>query len=71
MRSWLDSLAAQLRTIPITPAIADAAVALPSSFPPDPADRLIYALAVEHDLPLVRKDRAIRESRVRGARVVW
>jgi PIN domain nuclease of toxin-antitoxin system len=71
VRSWLDGLATQLRTIPITPAIADTAIALPSSFPSDPADRLIYATAVEHDLPLVTKDRAMRRSGVPRARVVW
>jgi PIN domain nuclease of toxin-antitoxin system len=60
VRSWLQGLAAQLRTIGVTPAIADAAVALPSSFPGDPADRLIYATAFEHGLNLVTKDRAIR-----------
>ena len=71
VRSWLDGLAAQLRTIAITPAIADIAVALPSTFPRDPADRLIYATAVEHDLPLVTKDRAIRDSGLPGTRTVW
>ena len=59
--SWLQGLAAQLRTIPISPAIAHTAAALPSSFPGDPADRLIYATAVENDLQLVSKDRAIRD----------
>lgn len=59
--SWLGGLATQLRTIPISPAIAHAAAALPSSFPGDPADRLIYATAVENDLPLISKDRAIRD----------
>ncbi len=71
VRSWLDGLAAQLRTIGITPAIADTAVGLPSSFPRDPVDRLIYATAVEHDLPLVTKDAAIRESGLPGVRTVW
>ena len=61
IRSWLQGLAAQLRTIGVTPAIADTAVALPSSFPGDPADRLIYATAIEHGLGLVTKDRAIRD----------
>ena len=60
IRSWLQGLAAQLRTIGVTPAIADAAVTLPSSFPGDPADRLIYATAIEHGLNLVTKDQAIR-----------
>ena len=71
VRSWLDGLAAQLRTLSMTPAIADTAAALPSSFPGDPADRLIYATAAEHDLPLVTKDRAIRDSGVPGVRTVW
>jgi PIN domain nuclease of toxin-antitoxin system len=61
LRSWLQGLAAQLRTIGVTPAIADTAVSLPSSFPGDPADRLIYATAVEHGLKLVTKDRGLRD----------
>jgi PIN domain nuclease of toxin-antitoxin system len=71
IRSWLDGLAAQLRTIGVTPAIADLAVALPSSFPRDPADRLIYATALEHDLPLVTKDRAIRDHSAPRSRAIW
>jgi PIN domain nuclease of toxin-antitoxin system len=69
--SWLRGLAAQLRTIPIGPAIAHAAVLLPSTFPGDPADRLIYATAVENDLPLVSKDRAIRDHPHPRPVVVW
>jgi PIN domain nuclease of toxin-antitoxin system len=71
IRSWLEGLAAQLRTIGVTPAIADTAVALPSSFPRDPADRLIYATAVENDLPLVTKDRAIRDHARPRSRAIW
>jgi PIN domain nuclease of toxin-antitoxin system len=71
IRSWLEGLAAQLRTIGVTPAIADTAVALPSSFPRDPADRLIYATAVENDLPLVTKDRAIRDHASPRSRAIW
>ena len=71
VRKWLDRLAAQVRTIAITPAVADTAIALPSSFPRDPADRLICATAMEHDLPLVTKDRALRESGLPGLRIVW
>lgn len=59
IRSWLEGLAAQLKTIGVTPAIADTATALPSSFPGDPADRLIYATAIEHNFRLVTKDKAI------------
>ena len=71
IRTWLQSLAAQLRTIGVTPAIADTAVALPSSFPGDPADRLIYATAIEHGLDLVTKDRAIRDHKHPRSMVVW
>lgn len=71
IRSWLQGLAAQLRTIGVTPAVADTAVALPSSFPRDPADRLIYATAVEHGLRLVSKDRAIRDHDRPRSLVVW
>jgi PIN domain nuclease of toxin-antitoxin system len=71
IRTWLEGLAAQLRTIGVTPAVADTAVALPSSFPGDPADRLIYATAIEHGLELVTKDRAIRDHDHPRSIVVW
>lgn len=61
IRSWLQQLGEQVRTLTITPALADTAVNLPSSFPGDPADRLIYATAIEHGLPLVTKDGRLRE----------
>jgi len=71
IRSWLQGLAAQVRTIGLTPAVADTAVALPSSFQGDPADRLIYATAVENGLRLVTKDRAIRDHDRLESVVVW
>jgi PIN domain nuclease of toxin-antitoxin system len=71
IRSWLEGLAAQLRTLGITPAIADSAVALPSSFPRDPTDRLIYATAIEHGVKLVTKDRAITAHDEGRSLVVW
>jgi PIN domain nuclease of toxin-antitoxin system len=71
IRSWLEGLAAQLRTIGVTPPIADAAVALPSSFPGDPADRMIYATAIEHGLRLVTKDGAIRDHDHPRSLTIW
>jgi PIN domain nuclease of toxin-antitoxin system len=71
IRSWLLGLAAQVRTIGIVPAIADTAVNLPSSFPADPADRLIFATAVEHGLRLVTKDRGIRDHAHPGPATIW
>jgi PIN domain nuclease of toxin-antitoxin system len=69
IRSWLDQLAGQLRTLGITAAIADTAVGLPSDFPGDPADRLIYATAIEYGFPLVTKDARLRQRP--GSITVW
>jgi PIN domain nuclease of toxin-antitoxin system len=71
IRSWLEKLARQIRTIGITPAIAASAAALPASFPGDPMDRLIYATAIEHGVKLVTKDRAIRKHDKPRSLVVW
>ena len=71
VRSWLEQLGAQVRTIPLTPAIAATAVSLPSSFPGDPADRLIYATAVEHGWRLVTKDRRLRDHRHPRPLALW
>lgn len=71
-RTWLQGLAAQVRTVGVTPAIADTAVSLPRSFPGDPADRLIYATAVEYGLRLVTKDKAIRDHPRPGSTItIW
>jgi len=66
-----DQLARQIRTIPVTPPIASAAVGLPSSFPGDPADRLIYATAVEHGWALITKDRRLRTHRHPHPVAIW
>lgn len=71
VRSWLQGLAGQLRTIGVTPAIADTAVNLPATFPGDPADRLIYATAIESGLDLVTKDRGIRDHDQPRSLTVW
>jgi PIN domain nuclease of toxin-antitoxin system len=71
IRSWLDELAAEVHTIGITPAIADTATALPSTFPGDAADRLIYATAVEHGWELVTKDRRLRQHRHPRRITIW
>ena len=71
VRSWLEQLARQVRTVGLTPAIADTAVSLPSSFPGDPADRLIYATAIEHGWRLVTKDGALRAYRHPRPVAIW
>lgn len=69
--SWLQRLAGQLRTVPVTPSIAATAVRLRASFPGDPADRLIFATAVEHGWPLVTKDERMREHRHPRRVTIW
>jgi PIN domain nuclease of toxin-antitoxin system len=69
--SWLQQLAAQVRIIPVTPAIATTAVNLPASFPGDPADRLIYATAIERGWPLITKDQRLRAHRHPHSVAIW
>lgn len=71
VRSWLDQLSALVPTIRLTPAIAATAFSLPSTFPGDPADRLIYATAIEHGLRLVTKDRKLRAHRHPKPLTLW
>jgi PIN domain nuclease of toxin-antitoxin system len=70
-RSWLEQISEQVRTVGITPAIASGAVALPTSFPSDPADRLIYASAIELGCQLVTKDQRIRDHPHPRSITVW
>ena len=71
LASWLRRLAMQVRTVAVTPEIATAAVALPSSFPGDPADRLIYATAIENGWRLITKDRKLRALRHPQPVTLW
>jgi len=71
VRSWLEKLVGEVRTIGITPAIASTAVSLASKFPGDPADRLIYATAVEHGWRLVTKDQRLRRHRHPSPITIW
>lgn len=71
IRAWLQGLASNVRTIGATPAIAATAVSLPASFPGDPADRLIYATAIEHGWLLVTKDERLRGHKHPRRIAVW
>jgi PIN domain nuclease of toxin-antitoxin system len=71
VRTWLHELSRDVRSVGITPAIAAAAAALPRSFTGDPADRLIYATAVEQGWRLVTKDPVMRRHRHPPDVAVW
>jgi PIN domain nuclease of toxin-antitoxin system len=69
--SWLQELSQQVITVPMTPTIALRAVELPSSFPGDPADRQIYATAVEQGWSLVTRDENMRQHRFSRQVTIW
>ncbi|HEX5591786.1 MAG TPA: PIN domain-containing protein [Solirubrobacterales bacterium] len=71
IHSWLGDLNTHVRTLGLTAGIAGSAAALPSSFPRDPMDRIIYATAIEHGVKLVTKDRAIAAHDEPRSLVVW
>jgi PIN domain nuclease of toxin-antitoxin system len=71
VRVWLEGLASRVRTAGTTPAVAATAVALPDSFPNDPADRLICATAIEYGWPLVTRDERLRSHRHPRRITIW
>ncbi len=71
VRAWLLQLGEMVRTVPISPAAATTAAGLPSSFPGDPADRLIFATALEQGWRLVTKDRRLRDHPQPHSITVW
>ncbi|MHB1445307.1 MAG: type II toxin-antitoxin system VapC family toxin [Acidimicrobiales bacterium] len=60
-RNWLVELSTGVRTAGVTAEIAANAVSLPETFPKDPADRLIYATAIENGWDLITKDQRLLE----------
>ena len=71
LRTWLDQLSRGVRTLPLTAAIGARAAELPEGFPGDPADRVIFATAVEQGLALVTRDRRMRAHDPGSQIVIW
>lgn len=71
VRPWLERLAGQFQTVATTPAIAASAAALPLSFPRDPADRIIYATALEQGWSLVTRDERLLGHPQTPAIAIW
>jgi PIN domain nuclease of toxin-antitoxin system len=70
--AWIADALADPSTValPVDIEVAIARAQLPrDDFPCDPADRMIYATALVHGIPLVTKDRALRAFDPRGT--VW
>lgn len=58
-----------LRYVPIDNEIAVHSVTLPDEFHPDPADRMIVALARHNNAPLVTADKKIRQ--YKHVKTIW
>jgi PIN domain nuclease of toxin-antitoxin system len=58
--AFVEKIASAITIRPITTQIAVLANQLPSTYPSDPTDRLIGATALAEGIPLVTKDRSIR-----------
>jgi len=62
-KAFLSEVERRFVVLPITANIALQALELPSTYPKDPADRIIGATALIEDIPLITADQAIRKSR--------
>lgn len=72
---WVDDLLSEgeLAVAALTPPAAVMAGELADAFPGDPADRLIYATALDLHVPLLSKDERLREfaEQDRRVRIIW
>ena len=75
LHDWIASVLddADVALAPLSAHAAASAATYEASFSPDPADRLIYATARDALVPLVTKDRLLRDyaERHRDVRVIW
>lgn len=67
--AFLEELESRFRILPISARASELAAHLPSSFPKDPADRIIAGTALANGIPLITADAAIR--RYRGLSTIW
>ena len=63
LESFMTEVEARFVVLPMTGRACVRALALPASYPKDPADRLIGATALVEGLSLLTADRSIRRSR--------
>jgi PIN domain nuclease of toxin-antitoxin system len=68
LEDFLEEFAARFYSLPVDPRIAASAtqLALPQA---DPFDRIFVATAIRHKLPLVTRDRQIRDSKL--VQTIW
>jgi len=69
LETFLSEVETRFVVLPITGRVCARAMALPASYPKDPADRVIGATAMVEGVPLVTADEDIRRSR--ALRTIW
>jgi PIN domain nuclease of toxin-antitoxin system len=69
LESFLREVEARFIVLPISGRACVRALALPATYPKDPADRIIGATAIVEGLSLLTADREIRRSR--ALRTIW
>jgi PIN domain nuclease of toxin-antitoxin system len=69
LESFLQEVESRFVVLPITGRACARAIALPASYPQDPADRIIGATALVEGLSLLTADREIRRSR--ALQTIW
>ena len=69
LESFLSDVERKFVVLPMTACICMQALSLPTSYPKDPADRVIGATALVEGLKLLTANREIRKSR--AVRTVW
>ncbi|MGB7753711.1 MAG: type II toxin-antitoxin system VapC family toxin [Candidatus Acidiferrales bacterium] len=69
LESFLQEIESRFIVLPISGRVCARAIALPATYPKDPADRIIGATALVEGLSLVTADREIRRSR--ALQTIW
>lgn len=69
LETFLTDIEARFIVLPITARVCVRAIGFPSSYPDDPADRVIGATALVEGIPLVTADEGIRRSK--ELRTIW
>jgi PIN domain nuclease of toxin-antitoxin system len=69
LETFLSEIEARFVVLPITGKVCVSTTRLPSTYPNDPADRIIAATAIVEGVPLVTADEAIRRSK--AVATIW
>lgn len=69
LESFLEEIEARFIVVPISGRACARALALPATYPKDPADRIIGATALVEGMSLLTADREIRRSR--ALHTIW